>query len=148
MTVDGDGDGEALAATTSAHKSGDDHDPDEHTEGSITTIANSPQITKLGHLVLHDSGVVAKLATVVVVVASPDRDQGAVGHLLEGKDPEGHGQGLVGPPVVGQGRAEDARRAGLDQLTLIAQELLQQVIGYHDVSGHDALAQNGMNVIN
>ena len=43
--------------------------------------------SKLGttdpHLTLHDGGVVAQLAAKVLVVAGANRDEGAVGHLLE-----------------------------------------------------------------
>ena len=110
VRIDGDGDGERF---------------------STPGTSDEPQVAELGHASLHDGRVVAEFAAVVVVVAGPDGDQRPVLDILESEDFEGDGKRFVGPPVVGQRTAQDARGPGLDQLSLFPEKVLQKMIRHH-----------------
>lgn len=73
--------------------------------------SDKSQIVELGHLVLHDGCAVAQLGAVVLIVASANRDHGAVHDVAQGDDLEGHRQCLIGAPVRWQDGADEERAA-------------------------------------
>lgn len=84
-----------------------------------STPADEAQIVELGDAVLEKSRIVAQLAANVLVVARPDGDEGVVGYVPDADDLEGHGQGLVGPPVGRQGRAQYRGAARLHEVAVV-----------------------------
>ena len=89
---------------------------------------NNPQIVELGHIVLHYGCVVPQLAAKVLVVADPQVHHRPVLHVAEGDDLEGHGEGLVGAPVVGQGGAEHIGCTRLHQLARVLCQYLADLV--------------------
>ena len=81
-------------------------------ELTSATPADEPEVIKLGHLILHDRRAVSKLRTIVLVVACPHSDQGAVQHVPQGHHFEGDRQSLVGSPVWRKDRADKMRTSG------------------------------------
>ena len=88
-----------------------------HVAGWLTSArsADESEVVEFGDLILHLRRAVPQLGAVVLVVAGPQGDVGAVGDVAQGYDFEGHRQGLVGPPMGGQSRAEERRGAGFHQ---------------------------------
>lgn len=66
------------------------------------TSPDEPQIIKFGNSILHDRGVIPQLRRAVLVVASPDGDQGPVEDLAQCYHLEAARERLVRAPVLWQ----------------------------------------------
>lgn len=94
---------------------------------SAPAATDEPQVVKLGDLILHDGGAVAKFCAIILVVSRPQGDHGAVLDVVQGDHLEGDRQALVAPPVVRKGAAEDGRASGLHQLPVVLLEGLLHI---------------------
>ena len=119
--VHGDLDGLAV----DGHDGG--HGRDDHVQVETLAAPAAPddaEVVKLGHVVLHDGGVVAQLAAEVLVVADAEMTDGPVLDITEGDHFKCHGQSFVAAPVAGQRGAENIGAACLDQFPgVLSQDL-------------------------
>ncbi|GIY88475.1 hypothetical protein CEXT_639351 [Caerostris extrusa] len=102
-----------------------------------TAPSDEPEVVEFGHLVLHDGRRISQLRAVVLVVSRLDGHQGAVDDLSQADHPKRDGKGLVGPPVRGQGRADDAGAAPSSPTPrMLAQNLRKSPLDGHEEIGH------------
>lgn len=83
-----------------------------------STAADEPNVVEDGHLVLDQGAAVFDLRAPVLVVTRLNGDGGAVRDLIQHDHLERIAQGLIGPVVAGQRRAQDGRARGGHQLAV------------------------------
>lgn len=105
---DSDGQGKALASSTSPHKS---------------------QIVKPGHLVFHDGGGIPQFGRIVFIIAGHDSDHSPIRYFSKAHHLEGHGQRLVAAPVAGQHGAQEVGAVGAHQLGRVVGDDLHHAAG-------------------